>query len=303
LPGSRTIAEPPVNVEQRNGYVAARFRAMASPCEVFIDHADVAAAQPLGELAAAEALRIERKFSRFRDDNIVHRINHSDGERIEVDAETAQLLDFAAQCYAMSEGLFDVTAGVLRKVWRFDGSDHLPHPRDIDALLPSIGWDKVTWQSPYITLPPGMEIDLGGIGKEYAVDRTLLLLCAQTDNSVLVNFGGDLHVSGPRRDDIAWQVGVEHSHALGSAMGNIAIARGALTTSGDSHRYVLKDGIRYTHVLNPQTGWPVPDAPHAVTVAADTCIEAGILSTLALLKGKAAEHFLDAQSVRYCCQR
>ena len=283
---------------RRTGYWEGTFEAMASPCSVLAEVTSVDQARKLLAIARNEALRIEAKFSRYRQDNILHRINTSAGWPIEVDDETAQLLDYAAQCHTLSQGRFDITSGILRRVWRFDGSDHLPSHAAVAALLPWIGWEKVTWQRPHITLPTGMELDLGGLGKEYAVDRTALLLAAETQASLLINFGGDLFSTGARTDGHGWHVGLDEPTATGSASaGEIEIRRGAVATSGDARRYLLKDGIRYGHILDPRTGWPVPDAPRSVTVVANTCLEAGMLATFAMLMGKDAEKFLSEQQV------
>ena len=74
---------------------------------------------------------------------------------------------------------------------------------------------------------------------------------------------------------------------------------GALATSGDSRRYLLRDGIRYAHILNPRTGWPAPESPRSITVAASSCTEAGLLSTVAMLQGAGARAYLDEQGVRF----
>ena len=144
-----------------------------------------------------------------------------------------------------------------------------------------------------------MQLDFGGIGKEYAVDRTLGLLCERSDVPMLVNFGGDLHCSGPRSSQQPWMTGIENPSLAGGAMSTLQLYRGALATSGDAFRYLEKDGVRYSHILNPRTGWPVGDSPHSVTVAAENCTEAGILATLAMLHGSEAEQFLDSQQVKY----
>jgi len=147
-------------------------------------------------------------------------------------------------------------------------------------------------------LPEGMEIDFGGIGKEYAVDRVLALLRGQTDAPLLVNFGGDLAVSGPRRDGSAWVVGIEDPGGTAGdsdAAGVLALAAGGLATSGDARRFLLAGGVRYGHILDPRTGWPVRGAPRSVTVAAPTCSEAGVLATLAMLRGPEARAWLAAQ--------
>ncbi|MDH3389044.1 MAG: FAD:protein FMN transferase [Gammaproteobacteria bacterium] len=275
---------------------------MASPCEVLIECDRTTQARGLIAIAQQEAERIEHKFSRYRDDNIVHRIN-SGGERIAVDEETARLLDFAQNCYDLSDGWFDITSGILRRAWRFGDGAQIPGQNAIDRLLPHIGWEKVTWKKPGLTVPEGMEIDFGGIGKEYAVDSALALLTRETDNSVMVNFGGDCSASGPLADGSPWMTGIEDPRRPGDATAVIQLKGGALATSGDVFKYIEQDGVRYGHILNPQTGWPNTESPLSVTVAAATCTEAGILSTLAMLQGKDAEAFLDRQDVKYWCYR
>lgn len=300
-------------LEFRDDYWLGSFQSMASPCELLMDTTDERLARKLLAIAEQEARRIETKFSRYRDDNIIYQINHSHGQAVEVDEETAALLDYANQCHEISDGMFDITSGVLREVWQFDGSDNIPSEKSVEKLLPRIGWQKVSWQRPRISLPDGMEIDLGGIGKEYAVDKSALLL-EQFHISVLVNFGGDLYTNKPRSNGQAWIVGIENPDKLVNkkrkpknmqqySIDEFDLERGGIATSGDTRRYLLKDGIRYSHILDPRTGWPVRQAPHSVTVAAGTCTDAGILATLAMLHGKEAESFLKAQGVMYWCKR
>lgn len=297
-------------LEQTSDYTVARFRAMASPCEILLDTRDASLARKLGAMARAEALRIEQKFSRYRDDNIIHRINHANGAPVEVDDETAALLDYADTCWRLSEGAFDVTSGILRRAWRFDGSDRVPPHAAVDTLLPLIGWDKVRWEKPRLTLKAGMEIDLGGIGKEYAVDRSAQLIGVRARASALVNYGGDLMTTGPRANGDGWVIGIENPDRVNDfraaakhAQTSFELVRGGLATSGDTRRYVLKDGKRYGHILDPRTGWPVAGAPRSVTVVAGSCTEAGILATLAMLRGPGAEAFLTEQNVRFWCVR
>jgi thiamine biosynthesis lipoprotein len=296
--------------QTKDGVWRGVFDAMAGPCEILLDVRERTDASRLFDDAVSETRRIERAFSRYRSDNVIHRINTSQGRPVTVDEETTGLLDFAAQCWSLSAGAFDVTSGVLRRVWTFDGSDRIPSQAAVEVLLPLIGWNHVRWERPVITLRPGMEIDLGGIAKEYAVDRVAGLLAGAGGAHVLVNFGGDLRAPGPRRGGGAWRVGVETppgeapgASAPAAAAPSIDLERGALATSGDVRRFLLRDGIRYSHVLDPRTGWPVADAPHSVTVLADTCVEAGLFSTLALLNGPRAETFLDAEGVRNWCRR
>jgi thiamine biosynthesis lipoprotein len=279
------------------------FRAMATPCEVRVETEDRALALCAGEAAMREAVRIERKFSRYRPDSVVGRINAGAGTPFGVDAETAHLLDFSAHCWRISDGLFDITSGVLRRVWTFDGSDKLPARLEVLAARKLVGWRKLRWQDPVILLRDGMEIDLGGVGKEYAVDRALAAARRQIAAPLLVNFGGDLAVSGPRANAERWRVAIESVDRSGAAEAMLEIGAGALATSGDARRYLLKDGVRYSHILDPRSGWPVKDPPRSVTVAAATCLEAGMMATLAMLQGRGAEDFLAREKVRAWCIR
>jgi FAD:protein FMN transferase len=278
--------------------VAACFSAMASPCEVLLPATAAAAALDLGALVAREAWRVERKFSRYRNDSVVSQIHQQRGARLVLDEETATLLDFARHCFELSGGLFDITSGVLRRAWKFDGSDRIPAAAAIEALLPLVGFDKLEWNSPNLLLPSEMELDFGGIGKEYAVDRAYDLLAAHRSEPFLINFGGDLRAnrSSPHGP---WQIGIERPDSEREAAMMLELGHGALATSGDSHRYLLKDKARLGHILDPRTGWPVADAPRSVTVAASSCTEAGLLATLAMLHGAGAQTFLDEQGVRY----
>jgi thiamine biosynthesis lipoprotein len=288
---------PPSRVDD---YYLGVFAAMASPCQVLVDTDDPAEAEAVLRVAQDEALRIERKFSRYRDDNIVHRINHSGGEPVTVDEETALLLDYGATCHEVSEGMFDLTSGVLRRVWTFDGGDRVPSREAVREVLGLVGWDRVRWEGSALTLPPRMEIDFGGIGKEYAVDRAAGLVAARTARPFLVNFGGDLFASGERRGGRPWGIGVDDPSRTGEGMLlRIDLVRGGIATTGDARRYVMWRGRRLSHILDPRTGWPVVEAPQAVTVLAGTCLEAGTLSTLAYLRGPGARAFLEEQGVRF----
>jgi thiamine biosynthesis lipoprotein len=284
------------------GHWRGSFACMASPCEILIDSDDADLAHSLSSLVYTEALRIEQKYSRYREDSETSKINRGAGTTVSVDAETARLLDYADQCYRLSGGKFDITSGILRKAWRFDGSDRVPGQDTVAALLEHIGWGKVSWRNPLLTLPPGMEVDFGGIGKEYAVDRCAQLCGQASSASILVNFGGDMYISGPRRDNSEWIIGINDPYGDGGKhVGVLHLHRGGVATSGDARRFLLKDGVRYSHILDPQSGWPVADGPRAVTVAAQTCIEAGMLATFAMLQGAHAEEFLKEQHAVHRC--
>ncbi len=287
-----------------------RFNAMASPCEVIIQTQDKRLALQVAQCVSREVWRIEDKYSRYDERSICSQLNSSAGEKVAIDEETFLLLNFAEQCYQLSDGLFDLSSGVLRKVWSFDGASgecqHFPDASEVGQLLRLVGWNSVVYDQKTITLPPSMELDFGGIGKEYAVDRSILLAKKLTDEPMLVNLGGDLAVTGPRLNSQPWQVAIEHPDcdALGQPQDMIvALKQGALATSGDARRYLIKEGVRYGHVLNAKTGWPIINAPRSITTVAPQCIQAGILATLALLQGEHAEQFLTEQDITFWARR
>jgi FAD:protein FMN transferase len=281
-------------------YFAGTFEAMASPCNVLVDTDDHAEAEALLAVAEAEARRIEQKFSRYRRGNLVDQINHSEGHPIDVDEETALLINYAATCYEMSDGMFDITSGVLRRVWTFDGSSRVPARDAVRKCLRHVGWRRVTWEKPTLTLPVGMEIDFGGIGKEYAVDRAAALIGSRTQSSYVVNFGGDLYTAGLRRGNRTWAIGIDDPERTGTAaLYRLDVPTGGIATSGDARRYVQWRGKRLGHILNPKTGWPVAGAPRSITVFGRTCMEAGTLSTLGYLQGAGARAYLEEQGVQF----
>jgi thiamine biosynthesis lipoprotein len=272
-----------------------RFRAMGSPCAVRIhpqpglDAAGVAAA------ARAEVWRLECKYSRYRDDSLASRINRSAGDPagIDVDPETAALLDYAAAAFAASDGLFDISSGPLRRAWKLD-SGRLPEPAEIEAALACVGFDRVGWRRPRIALPvPGMELDFGGYVKEYAADRAADLCRRLGARSGLVDLGGDLAVVGPHPDGSPWRVGIRDPRAPERALARIGLRFGGIATSGDYERCIRVDGRRYGHILDPKTGWPVAGLTSASAVA-ERCLVAGTATTVALLRGAAGPGWLAA---------
>ena len=291
-------------LQYKQSYIQQCFTAMASPCELLIDSPHEPLAQEITHLAVTEVHRIEQKYSRYRKDNLCYQINQSQGSSIAIDEETFRLFNFADQCYQLSEGLFDITSGVLRKLWDFRQPAQLPTPEAVQQRLANIGWPKVDFDSSSVTLPKKMQIDFGGIGKEYAVDKvTALLRDKYPDLSVLVNLGGDIGITCKKRDQSPWQVGIENPARQGTATQNLAIYSGALATSGNTYQSFEIAGKRYGHILNPKTGYPVENPPWSVTVAANNCLEAGMLATIAMLQGVDAEAMLEAQDINYWCHR
>jgi thiamine biosynthesis lipoprotein len=273
-----------------------RFRAMGSPCTLHLHGETRTGTDRLARDCEAEVRRLEAKYSRYADDSVASRINRSAGEEagLVVDEETAGLLDYAATCFAQSEGLFDVTSGILRRVWDLK-SGRVPAREEIGALLPRIGWQRLRWERPRIVLPvPGMELDFGGYVKEYAADRVASLCRQRGTWHGLVDLGGDLAVVGPHPDGSPWRVGIRDPRRRDAALLCVDVFGGGVATSGDYERCMVVDGVRYGHVLDPRSGWPV-DGLVSVSVLASHCLIAGTASTVAMLKGRAeAPRWLEA---------
>ncbi len=271
--------------KKRLSYYRYAFNAMGSPCDIQLFADAHAQAKRVADAVIADIHRLEALYSRYRGDSFLSTINRvaATGGRITVDDETAGLLNYAAICYEQSDGLFDITSGILRRAWRFD-LGKLPEQAQVQELLTKVGWRKLRWAPPVLEFPvAGMELDFGGVVKEYAVDRAAALCWEAGIRHGVINLGGDIKVIGPRADGSPWRVGIRHPRRKEAVMQTILLREGALASSGDYERCIEVDGVRYGHVLNPKTGWPVKYLA-AVSVVGDFCVVAGSASTIAMLK-------------------
>lgn len=268
---------------------------MGSPCDTQLFAKTLAQAEQAAEMAIADVHRLEALYSRYRSDSFLSEINRAAaaGGRIRVDDETAGLLNYAATCHAQSDGLFDITSGILRQAWKFD-QGKLPDPKFISDLLDKVGWQKLKWNPPFLEFTvAGMEIDFGGVVKEYAADRIAALCWTEGVRHGLINLGGDIKVIGPRADGAPWRIGIRHPQRHDALLETLLLSGGALASSGDYERCIVVDGVRYGHVLNPKTGWPVR-ALAAVSVLSDLCVVAGSASTIAMLKEEQGPAWLNS---------
>ena len=275
-------------------YYRREFKAMGTTCDIQLFARNKAKAGKAADAAIADVQRLEALYSRYKSDSFLSEINRvaAVGGSIRVDDETASLLDYAVACYEQSDGLFDITSGILRRAWKFD-QGKLPEQSLIDELLDKVGWHKVTWKRPVLAFSvPGMEIDFGGVVKEYAVDRAAALCYAQGIKHGVVNLGGDIKVIGPRGDGSPWRVGIRHPRDKTAILDTLLLYEGALASSGDYERCITVNGVRYGHVLNPKTGWPVRHLA-AVSVVGNFCVVAGSASTIAMLKEEQGTGWLN----------
>lgn len=276
------------------------FKAMASTCEVQLYASNRKQAQHVAQQVIADVQRIEYRYSRYREDSVLSAINNSAAKAgsIDVDEETIGLLNYADMCYQQSDGLFDITSGVLREVWDFK-SEAIPKEKQIKAILPRIGWDKVSLNGSKLSFSEqGMQIDFGGIGKEYAVDRAASICLQHGINYGLVDLGGDIKIIGPHVDGRPWSVGIRHPRKQGQLMSSIDVFQGGVASSGDYERCIILNGKRYSHILNPKTGWPVRGLA-SITVVAEQCVIAGSVATIAMLKEKRGKRWLKELGLAY----
>jgi len=280
-----------------------RFAAMGCPCEVKLETEDAAVARAAAAAAQAEVERLDRKYSHYRDDSLVAAIGASAdaGTSLDVDAETADLLDFAATLHAESGGRFDVTAGALIKLWD-PANGRVPAAEDIAMARARCGWQRVRWQRPHLYLgAPGMRLDLGGVVKEYAADRAAQICREAGAVHGVIDLGGDLAVVGPHADGSPWLAGIKAPRAPDQVFARIELRRGGLATSGDYERAMIVDGRRYSHILDPMSGIPV-ESFASVSVVADSCLVAGAASTLGMLLGlDAGRAWLERLGLPFLC--
>ncbi len=276
-----------------------RFDAMGSGCEVVIVAETKKDAQSIAGFAIEEVSRIERKFSRYRSDSIVSRINSAAGlGSVECDEETLSLFQYADTLYESSGGLFDITAGVLRHAWDF-GKAVVPDDEVLSGQCSLINWQSVERQGNSVRLPlAGMELDFGGFGKEYASDRAAALIHGKGVRNGYVNLAGDIRVVGPKLDESPWLIGIQDPRHKSRTIASIPLFTGALATSGDYESFSEVDGHRYCHIIHPRSGYPVTYW-RSVTVVAPLAITAGSYSTIAMLKGADGLAFLENSGMGY----
>jgi thiamine biosynthesis lipoprotein len=267
-----------------------RFALMGGGAVVdFVDDRGRERAERIARAVEDEARRIEFKFSRYRESSVISEINRNAGRTpVAVDEETDMLVRSALELARMTGGRFDPTVGALRHIWDFK-TGRVPSAEEIAGLLPLVNSAAVSVRDRTVFLRcPGMEIDLGGVGKEYAVDRAAQLLRENGVRAAIVNFAGDVRTIGSRLDGSPWAIGVADPRDRVSCRFAVRVLGDAgIATSGDYERCFVKDGVRYHHILDATTGWPARGVA-SVTVVAVSAFRAGRFATAAFLLGTEA---------------
>lgn len=231
--------------------------------------------------------QLEQILSRFRYGSDIWKINTAGGSSVPVSAHTEYVLRAALKYSALSSGAFDVTVGSLEDLWDVKSSrPSIPRSEEIQRGLCCGSYRDILLRNHRVTVPAGMELDLGGIAKGYIADEMADLIRRQNIPSAMINLGGNVMVIGGRPDARPWRIGIQ---APGRARGTFcAVLSGrdvSVVTSGLYERGFDRDGKRYHHILDTRTGYPVENDLASVTVAAPNSIDADALSTTCFCLG------------------
>jgi thiamine biosynthesis lipoprotein len=263
------------------------FNALGTQCLVKYEAPDASAAQAFEVAARAWVERFEGRYSRFRPTSLLSRVNAAAGAWVPVDAEFREMLEISGALYGLTGGILDVTAGPLLQLWNYrEPPRELPDAARVAEFRARVGWPQVELRADAVRLRPGMALDFGGWGKEWAVDAVAEIARGHGLRAALVDFGHDIRTLGVPSARPAWHVGLEDPTKPGTMRGSVALQGGkAIASSGDYLRGFSVGGRRFGHIVDPRTGWPVAHGLAQVTVVADTCFLAGVLSTTAFVLG------------------
>jgi thiamine biosynthesis lipoprotein len=233
--------------------------------------------------AMAEMARIESIASEWQTTSDISRLNRSNGEPVAIPPELVEILTRARAISADTEGLFDISFYSVGQLWKFEPGARPPSPEAIAELLPLVDWRAIEVDAAAGTATltkPGMKIGLGAIAKGYAVDKAAALLHSRGFANHIVEAGGDTQVSG-QKGDKPWKVGVQDPQRTVGRIGYIVAHDEAVVTSGNYARYFEWEGVHYTHIIDPRTGWPIPadKTPKSVTLVAANATDADAYCT------------------------
>jgi thiamine biosynthesis lipoprotein len=272
-----------------DGWCKVSFRAMGTDCQLMYCADSRGRGKEFRDHAVEWVMDFERKYSRFREDSMISEINRNAGVSwMETDEELDSMLVLCDWFNWDTGGVFDPTSLPLARLWDYHGeTPRVPSAAEVERAKALVGWSKVQRRKGGIFLPEaGMALDLGGIGKEYAVDRVFEMAQAAGFKDVMVDFGRDIRVGGESPNTGGWRIGLEHPLDPGRCWTALLLSNRAVTTSGDYLRGFTAGGRYYGHILDPRTGYPTDNGCRACSVIAPTCTEAGIISTAALILGR-----------------
>ena len=236
----------------------------------------------------------EQVLSRTVESSDIWKLNHADGNPVEVNPETADLLRLAVEISEYSDGAFDVTIAPMSALWDFASeTPSVPDASMLKEAAQRVDWRNIRIEGTTVTLQNGAEIDLGGIAKGYIADRVAAYLKEQGVAHACINMGGNILVLGGKPDGTDWTIGIRDPNGTAEQSEEVlSLSDGAVVTSGNYERFFLRDGVRYHHILDPKTGMPVQNGVASVTILSNDSALADALSTACFVLGPDASKAL-----------
>ncbi len=305
FPSHQSTAETIARIQQsmqatfENGLHKLAFHAMSTHCCVNFPGVPENIAHEIQHDVLAWVGQFEARYSRFIPDSLINQINDSAGENwVDADPQTELMLNLCEELFHLTQGAFDPTVLPLIQLWNWKANPPvIPSEAAITNARELVGWNKIQRRPGEVLLPvKGMKLDLGGIGKEYAVDCVMEMLTHRNVQNALVDFGQDVRVHGHAPGKQYWLIGLEDAHHPGKCWTGVAVTHQAVASSGGYQRHYQLNGRRYGHIIDPRTGSPAQNDVRAVSVIAPNCTLAGLLATSAcVLGGKEALDLVERQ--------
>jgi len=265
---------------------------MGSRFDITIVAKDSTAAEANIDTVIAEVTRIENLISDWRSYTQVGQINENAGIKpIKVDKEVFELTERAIHLSEITDGAFDISFAAMDRIWKFDGSmKTMPTAATIKKSVEKVGYKNIILDKENSTIflkLKGMKIGFGALGEGYAADRCKEIMLARGINAGIVNGSGDMNTWGNQPDGSPWNIGVTDPKHMGELLAIVPLAHGAVVTSGSYEKFVVFNGKRYAHIINPKTGYPATGLT-SVTVFGTSAEMANGLSTSIMVMGKKA---------------
>ena len=238
--------------------------------------------------ALTKCAEYEQLLSTTVEGSDIWRLNHAGGDWVDVSEDTAAVLTVAQEVYTLSGGAFDITLAPVSALWDFTAdTPSIPAPEALEDALTRVDGSLLEVEGTRARLPDGMSVDLGGVAKGYIADRIADFLQESGVEHALLNFGGNVRVVGDRPDSTPWTIGIQDPNgATGDLIASLTLNHGSAVTSGTYQRYFEADGVRYHHLLDPDTGYPVHNGLDSVTILCDDGGLADALSTACFVLGE-----------------
>jgi thiamine biosynthesis lipoprotein len=234
---------------------------LGSPFEITVIAKDSVEGNYFANLAVAEVKRIENQISDWIPTTQISEINKNAGIKpIQVDDEVFALVERAIKISKLTNGAFDISYASMDKIWKFDGSmTDMPSPEAIKKSVAKIGYQKIILDEKRKTIflkEEGMKLGLGGIGQGYIADKVKALLQSKGCSSGIVNVSGDINTWGKQLDGKPWTIGIVNPMNKNKVFATFPLENSSVETSGNYEKYVMFNGIRYSHIIDPRTGYP-----------------------------------------------